>query len=582
MEKMYVLNILISIVLLFFTACDVLLPSPQPTLEEHQTKIDGELTQLITNVPASKTPSEKTTKEKSTPQVTEAPTQEPVPTFEPEPRLKSIEMAPGIWLTYDMDVWEGVGGRDNPYIQSHGFMECAIYLNNGHGMSDIFEVLIEQKLIGKTDFTMSTWRYIDTENVVLRGYTWEDQHFFSVEGPNAEVLPSLCLQEAEAVLRQSEALEFKAISFRDPNVIVAHPIVYSKDFNLYAFFTESNEILQITHDGGEKEGEDYIQYYNPRVSPDGRFVAFEKFSNQSVLIYSFDTGETLRIEELFFEEQVSDTLMGWDKNGLLYFSRAYGKCDLMQEENQGPSEVYVMSYDIDYDQFSLESYLPVMGSIPGSYSKGFDVSPSGRYFSFWATSCDAGWPEKAFVFDSRTTEVIDHGIIGDISLSHSEDRLAYSTANRFDENYNIYVAIADIGYGGAWYVDNFPNERTVWSKPQWSFDDRYLLISQNEITDPEIAEYTFVVWWVLGNTNLVMVDTQDSSSQPISITGDMSSDAEYVFGAWSPEDYQMVLIKRASRIDFEGDKQSELWLVDPLSGSTYLIDKGDYIQNVDW
>jgi len=42
------------------------------------------------------------------------------------------------------------------------------------------------------------------------------------------------------------------------------------------------------------------------------------------------------------------------------------------------------------------------------------------------------------------------------------------------------------------------------------------------------------------------------------------------------------LIKRASRIDFEGDKQSELWLVDPLSGSTYLIDKGDYIQNVDW
>jgi hypothetical protein len=177
---------------------------------------------------------------------------------------------------------------------------------------------------------------------------------------------------------------------------------------------------------------------------------------------------------------------------------------------------------------------------------------------------------------------MNQGVSGTNSLSHNEQYLAYPHGYKFDEMMNIYVMVKEINGDGFWKLENFEGTRTLWGNPHWSFDDRYLLISQNSITDPSINDYTPDIWWNLSNTELVLIDFQNPSFTPVYITGPMAADSDWQFIKWSPTDYRMLIIQLPSVDDYSGTIMHTLWVYDPVTKEMISIDSGESIAGADW
>ena len=122
----------------------------------------------------------------------------------------------------------------------------------------------------------------------------------------------------------------------------------------------------------------------------------------------------------------------------------------------------------------------------------------------------------------------------------------------------------------------------MWGNPHWSFDDRYLLISQNSITDPSINDYTPDIWWSLSNTDLVLIDFQDPSFAPVYITPWTGEVSNWQVVKWSSGDYRMLIVQRPSVDDYSGTNMQTLWVYNPLTGEMISIDTSESIDGADW
>ncbi len=119
--------------------------------------------------------------------------------------------------------------------------------------------------------------------------------------------------------------------------------------------------------------------------------------------------------------------------------------------------------------------------------------------------------------------------------------------------------------------------------PYWSYDDRYLILSQNAIPDLSVRDYSEFYWWGgLVNTDLVLVDLSGSVATSVNLTGNYPGAKDWAFGAWSPVDYRMVIINRPGRSDFSDSFDDELWLYDFTTDRLILIDQGVDIESADW
>ena len=581
MKKKTFLSLIIISILLFTAACEIINPPspPKPALPTATRKPTRTPEQVLPTPLPSVVP----TDEQATPTQEQAvPTQEAILTPEPATEFASTRMQDDIWFTYNADLWRSSGDSSFPHLLSTRYPECRIYLNNGHGMGDIFTYEANELTIEGLLFTVSTWSYVGTEDVALKGYTWEDSFFFSIENPDASGLSPQCLVESEEVLRQSIRHGFDPVTGPQEASDVYPPVVYSKDGNIYAYFIESDNIIAVTKDGGEYVGEDIPRYINPRVSPNGLFVAYQRIDKEMVLVYSFETGRiwSLNIDEP--GETYSDSIIGWDQQNVLYINRIIGRCEYMEDGMSTPESSYVMRFVINEEDLQYVTDLPVMDSSADSHSIGVDISPSGRFLTYRATYCQPVWPQKEYVYDLQTGAIHDYGMAGYTSLSNQEDRLAYPSQERFKESNNIYVVISALEGNTGAFLNGMDDTSTVWSAPNWSFDDRYLVMSQNAINIPHMNEYDAGIWWELGSGGIVMVDTQNPEEPYLGLTEIDSEGDNWTFGAWSPRDYRMVLLWRGEIDEETNEYASILWMFEPFTNTAFIIDQGLHIEGVDW
>lgn len=575
--------VIICLFVITSTACNLLEPPPQETIKPYSKITDGPPKQKTPIELATKTPQQPAFTETRMPTATQVETTLPtvVPSSTPEPQYETIELGPGMYFEYDAQVWLPRGSIDNPYLQSREYSQCQIYLNNGHGMPDTLEVVVETINFANKEFLVSTWKYIGTKDVVLRGYTWDDSYFMSLENPNFEVIHPQCLTDFENIIKRYAETQSTNASAINAETDLP-PIVYAKDANIYAYFTETGKKWQVTTDGSDGENDVYWRYQNPHVSPDGRFVAYEFFEDQSVFVFSFETSQLWPVKKETQENYSADTIIGWDSNNRLYISRVIGVCSSMPGTPQEPYQSLVFRFDVSQKSLTKVTNLPVSGNDPQLFSRGYAVSPSGRFFSFYTGGCNYGGNQKTSIFDLEKDETITFGVEGVKRLSNAEDRLVYFSADKFAQDKNVYAVVWDLYADGAQGLDIFEERGAIWNNPHWSYDDSYLILSQNMIPDTTVTDYSELYWWELYETELVLVDSLDGKPSAINLTEGLANQSDWFFGAWSPSDYRMVLINRPGRSHFDDAYLDELWLYDLRTDRLLLIDTGRNIESADW
>lgn len=524
-------------------------------------------------------------------QPTLLPTQTPIPTQIVSPQLGSTKMQDGMWFTYPEQLWFGTGDAVFPNLQHKTIPECQIYLNNGHGMADMFVPTASQVTIEGQAFTMTEWRYTGTNEIVLKAYSWDDSYLFTIENPEANVLNAQCLNDAEDVLRYSVMRGFeKAVDAPPQTGTVTETtqepekpqatipiIVYSKDNDIWVYSPETKGSTRLTYEGGNKNASEWSSFRNPKLSPDKSYVAYEEFYYNEVYVHHIKSDKRWYMRDYLPETETFDHLMGWDQQGRLYFSRKHGSCG-----SSGNPTVDVLRFDVNKERIERLDALPVSGNTDGAFAQGFDVSPSGRYFSYYETQCNPAFPGVAMLYDSQTGQFLNQVVSGSNSLSHNENYLAYPHGYKFEELMNVYVIVKDIHSDDFWELDNFEQTRTLWDNPHWSFDDRYLVISQNSITNPVINDYTPDIWWNLSKTALAMIDMQDPTFKPVYLTEVTPTEDDWEFVKWSPTDYRILIIQRQLHIGDSGNNIEWLWVFNPFTREAVDIAKGDSVQGADW
>ena len=516
------------------------------------------------------------------------PTDIPEPIEEHEPVMASIQMASDFWFTYNTLKWKGVDESEYqiPHLISLNDPGCVIYVNNGHGMPNLFEVTTKQVTIGETQFSLTDWVYKGTSDIGLRSYLWADAHIISVEGNNFPPLSQQCLQDVEDVLTSSEALDFKPLPGFEALTKTVPPIVYVKSYNIWAYYTETGERKQVTLDGGEKHGNITTSYDGPKVSPDGRFVAFQEYNSRFVYVYSFETAELWTSEPYMQEDDVRDRVLGWGSNNQLYISRHFGNCDFFQNEPVKRHVVEIYIFDFIQGQLNYAAILPNEDTHDYAYPQAVDMSKNGRYINYVPSGCSRGGPFYHLVYDTHTGKTLEMSSWWSMQVSNGEDRIAYADGTWFESSTTIWIAEQELPDGLPYLLNTLADSELVWTYPYWSFDDKYIVMSKYyfiEAVESIIGLTPSDLSFVIGNASLEMVESGDYSAISKPLTADNPKDENWIFGAWSPVDYRIVVVRTPSYDAGASHYQPyELWLMNPITGEHYIIDEADYIFEPDW
>jgi len=201
MKKVLILFVFSCIFVLLISACvltpmpvETNLPTETPAIQEQATpKPDDE----IVDLPA-----------------------EPVVTIEneqeeeltEEPTTEAVDMGNGFYLTYDSSLWhvDDIAGKYNP-LELTEDSRCRMYFQWGHGMDpNRHKVEISYKEIGQTEFEISRWSIIATGDTIVYVFipVGDLTRNVSVENSDAEPLSDYCIEQAEEVMRLSEAKGF--------------------------------------------------------------------------------------------------------------------------------------------------------------------------------------------------------------------------------------------------------------------------------------------------------------------------------------------------------------------------------------
>lgn len=177
----------------------------------------------------------------------------------------------------------------------------------------------------------------------------------------------------------------------EPTAEVVTPVsnlyAYVKDYQVYIFNPADLSVVRMgdaNHPFGY--GLDCWQS-SPRLSLDGRYLAFEVNCGNSFIVY--DLLENTKIAEIVKAsdpEILGDTLLGWAENGRLYYTRMVGSCSF-EPELKGPERMEVYSYDPVADGTRYEFDLPKVNDAPHAYSIGIAIDPQAEHIIAWSAAC---------------------------------------------------------------------------------------------------------------------------------------------------------------------------------------------------
>lgn len=188
---------------------------------------------------------------------------------------------------------------------------------------------------------------------------------------------------------------------------VSNLYAYSKEGEVFVFTPEDMSVVRMgdsNHPFGY--GSDCL-LYQPRLSMDGHYLAFEAHCSNSFIVYDLIANAKIaEIDKVSDPQILGDTLLAWAENGRLYFTRMVGGCSF-DPELKGPDRIEVYSYDPSAGGTRYEFDLPKVNDAPHAYSIGITMDPEAEHVIGWNAACSVGLGSRFLLTTATGDYVID-------------------------------------------------------------------------------------------------------------------------------------------------------------------------------
>lgn len=353
-----------------------------------------------------------------------------------------------------------------------------------------------------------------------------------------------------------------------------YPLAYTKEGNIWVYYPDTGEKQQITSDGSPLGSGGTVRYQDPKISTRGDWVAF--MSRDIFIVYQLESGQYKTIPIHSDPEMVGDTLLGWDEDNYLYYTRTVGPCDITKSPMQGPDATEVYRYDPRSEASTLVYSMPSSEEAGHAYWIGTDISSRGRYVSFSSAACNIGGIFTTYIVDTKTGKQY-HGSYGLSTVSHDEGMWAYND-NSFYLHRGFVHPMSRSFTSDDGDLMHVAAASMAWDQPNWSYDDRYVSFNASSIKDTGGLPYDINMGGAAEYMGLTIYDRL--ADQPPITMGAGPYDGSAYFQAWSPYNYDIAMVRYPN--GFNPKYPSELWIYPKGSDEGLLVDSGLGITEADW
>ncbi len=239
------------------------------------------------------------------------------------------------------------------------------------------------------------------------------------------------------------------------NKPAVRPLIYTKEGNVYVYDPEKGVTRALTFDGGLSGG---ILYYNAMLSPDSKYVGVEL--SDSFMILDLQGNILYSWKKYSKPDIYADTLVGWDDQNYLYFTRTIGDCIFTDNEIIGPDHVELVHIDPKTGESETLTNLAKLSNASHAYSIGDKISNDGKYISMINAACSIGISDERYYMNIETGDVIQESdylkIYPDYDIQFPiEEENNYMIPGRIlspDHNYVAYIRFKYSEYDGEYFV----------------------------------------------------------------------------------------------------------------------------------
>ena len=314
------------------------------------------------------------------------------------------------------------------------------------------------------------------------------------------------------------------------------PLIYTKEGNIYSYDPETGSVQALTFDG-ELSWEN--SYYNPMLSPDSKYVGVEL--RDSFMILDLQGNIIFSWEKISKPDILADTLVGWDNQNNLYFTRTIGDCIFTDNDIVGPDHVELVRIDPRTGESEIITNLAKLDDASHAYSIGYKISNDGNYIAMKNAACSAGLSDQLYYMNIESGNVI-------------QDTEYLSIDPYCDEQYPLEER----------------NDYIIGTK-KLSPDHNYIAYTRFKYSEYD-GEY-FIVSEEADSNQLVVASTKDFQNKII------IDYANSVIG-WSPDQTLLAYIRNEPGGGLY--PQSTLYVFNLESGERITVDNGLGIDSMGW
>ncbi len=396
-----------------------------------------------------------------------------------------------------------------------------------------------------------------------------------ISGEQAVEVPAVEYEAAQPVEPEVEppAPTVEPTATPEPPI---HWIAYESMGNIWVVDPDVNQYYQLTMDGSTESNR--LRYQAPMVSPDGLYVAFS--SPGDFHVYSFASMDIHSITMASPPGMLGDTMLGWGDDGMLYYTRTQGVCDLSADPMKGPDSMDIMRYDPAARNANKIGEIPTIDDQSHAYSIGKRITPSGRYITAYNAACSVGFG-STFVYDMQT-QTHARNPHGGAEISNDGSTLAYvDDSNLESSNYTTIIGI-----------DRATQQQRILYKPRvggyvmtdilWSPDGSHIAFLEWPIEDlanirgmggffnPEALHdpYIVIVAVEAGEFN---IETTESQYIP---------EKRHILGSWSPDGRRIVYTQWEEHTDRYGPGALMIYNLDDFT--TTFLERQEGLRRPDW
>lgn len=358
---------------------------------------------------------------------------------------------------------------------------------------------------------------------------------------------------------------------------VIHWIAYESGGNIWAVDPDTNQYQQLTFDGSIETNR--LRYNAPLVSSDGLYVAFS--SRGDFHVYSFVSQNIHSITMASPPDMLGDTMLGWGDDGMLYYTRTQGVCDLSADPMKGPESMDIMRYDPATRNANNVGEIPTIDEPSHAYSIGKSITPSGRYITAYNAACSVGFG-STFVYDVQT-QTHERNPHGSAEISNDGTTLAYVDDSNLDTANFTQIMGIDRATGAQRVLYKPQLNGHVVTDMRWSPDDAFIAFLEWPVLDAANVRGMggYVNTAALADPYLVIVAVTPGEYDADSTETYFVPEDRHMMGAWSPDGTRIVYTQYEEGGNMYSGPGS-LMIYDRMTNSVTFLERQEGLRRPDW